>query len=614
MIEFSEIREEILKWIEANPGLKISDFQHQGLLTLESIKAAIESIEKEEDNSYINSKLHMDLNYWKKIKTKSQGISDLNARYDYLINEKQEFMSLNRGSEADIIITWFTDEIERIKLLISSSNANENTSSFSDSLYDLLHIADAGLHNKDYSCTSYYSNINFYFEKFKSEFQNLFSRIQKDKEIIFIDSYINEIKRYSKDFSSCYSLEALEFFNKEKLTFDNFGSYSIIVTDDNKERKCKLFHYNFDHLREMAVDWEYIDLSRSVICYIADHFISKTFEFLEQYRITTTNVSQLSKEIIDLKNYALNRYLEEIQTLEIKVFSLDFKNIEHRIRYNIPSDYVSNVPILKLLDLSHYNSKKSDYDNHMKRLQQEALTEISFLSTEQLTNQLKRIEQIENRLSVAYNLYHEFSDSFSSNKLTALDIDMKLPAFFIVPPHNDGQITQDFLYDMQDALMYKHGSIKGFISQIKKLIGIPEKEILQNQPLPLPQKAKVPYAFNYFKYAKNYTALYSLLNFLIDNGFISSKSSKSDFGKIFNNKLPKKSIQWLDGIESLCYFIKLLHRDYKLIEPIKPIWKVTSGLFVDENNDFFESNKFKGQKVPSTLKAKLLNDAIDYLK
>jgi hypothetical protein len=624
LIESSEIREEILKWIEANPSLKISDFQHQGLLTLESIKVAIESIEKEGDNSYFNSKLHMDLNYWKKIKTKSQGISDLNTRYDYLIDEKQEFMSRNRGSEADIIITWFTDEIERIKLLISSkndfivSNANDKTSSFSDSLYDFLHIADAGLHNKDYSCTSYYSNINFYFEKFKSEFQNLFSRIQKDKEINFIDSYINEIKRYSKNFSSCYSLEALEFFNKEKLTFESFGDYTIIITDDDKDRKCKLFHYNFDHLRDMAVDWEYIDLSRSVICYISDHFITKTLDFFENLKInlqiSENNKNNYSgfKSDFAIGLNALNKYINEIQTIEIKVVEYNHRKIYNLLNSNIPLDRIPVDAIIRLYDLSHYDQKKSDYKNHITRLQQEVVNEISLLGDEYLTRLLKRLEQIEKRFTDAWKFYYEICESFNAQILTSIDFDIKFSDYFIVPKHNDGVINQEFLFSLHDALIYKQGSLSGMINQTKQLLNIPENDF-PSKKQPPPSKPKDLNAFTYVHFGKNFSGLSSLLNYLKDKNFISDKTAISDFRKIFNNTQPDNPIRWLNGIESLSYFIKLLHRDYKLIEPVKDIWKVTSVLFVDENNKVFDSKSFKGQKVPSASKAKLLEDSMDFL-
>lgn len=318
----------------------------------------------------------------------------------------------------------------------------------------------------------------------------------------------------------------------------------------------------------------------------------------------SNNSNFFAKSDFSLELSALNRFINEIQTIEIKVIEYDFRRLEDRLHFNIPSDHNLPNPILIAYDVSHYHHKKSDYRSKITRFQQEAFTEISLLTSEQNKNLLKRLDQIEKRFSDAWKLYGELFSSFKSNKLTSIDLDIKLPALFIIPKHKEGKITHEFMLDLQDTLMFKNGSLSGLISQMKKLIGIPENDI-QNM-------SKDVNAYSYIKYRYNLSVLSTLLNHFQENGYISNETSLSDFRKIFNNTQPDKPIIWLKGIESLAYFVKLLHVDFKLIKPIKSIWKVTAKLFTDENNQYFDSKNFKGQKVPS--KAVFLENSVDLIK
>jgi hypothetical protein len=169
-------------------------------------------------------------------------------------------------------------------------------------------------------------------------------------------------------------------------------------------------------------------------------------------------------------------------------------------------------------------------------------------------------------------------------------------------------IHQDFIFLISDYFINK------LVSFFDSLPSPDSITISKSTSIPEPKKEKViPTAYIYKKYNYNLTAITTLLDSLKKHKFVSANTDLKDFRKIFNNTLPNIPIQWLNGIESLAYFVKLLHLHDKLIEEMpKDIWRVTGKLFVDENKNPFEWKKLRTQKQPA--KAALLKKAVEHLK
>ena len=169
-------------------------------------------------------------------------------------------------------------------------------------------------------------------------------------------------------------------------------------------------------------------------------------------------------------------------------------------------------------------------------------------------------------------------------------------------------LHQDFIFLISDYFINK------LISFFDSLPSPVSSTISQSSSKPEKKKDKtILVAFTYKKYSSNISALTDMLTSLKNNEFVSADTDLKDFRKIFNNTLPNISIQWLNGIESLAYFVKLLHLHYKLIDEMpKDIWRVTGKLFVDENKNPFEWKKLRTQKQPA--KAALLEKAVEHLK
>lgn len=121
-------------------------------------------------------------------------------------------------------------------------------------------------------------------------------------------------------------------------------------------------------------------------------------------------------------------------------------------------------------------------------------------------------------------------------------------------------------------------------------------------------------AYSYKKYLGQLSALTDTLNTLIKHDFVDKKTEIIEFRKIFHNTSPNEPIVWIHGIESLAYFVNLLHDQYKLINDLgKNLkWQLTYQLFVDKEGKPYDRYKFKDQKLPT--KADLLEIAVAHMK
>jgi hypothetical protein len=87
-------------------------------------------------------------------------------------------------------------------------------------------------------------------------------------------------------------------------------------------------------------------------------------------------------------------------------------------------------------------------------------------------------------------------------------------------------------------------------------------------------------------------------NYMIDNKFISQKTTKSAFRSIFNREVRNKKVNWEADISQLYYFILLL---IKLPEiKFKNQWITTCDCFLLEGESI-TNERFHGQKKPKTL-------------
>lgn len=140
-----------------------------------------------------------------------------------------------------------------------------------------------------------------------------------------------------------------------------------------------------------------------------------------------------------------NKYLLEIRSLDVK----------------------SNN---NYLDLSHYDQKKSNYESELKRLQELALNDFLNLSDDQINRHLKRIKKVNENFKKFWSIYKEQFKRFRDGELNNTDLELSIFSLFIVDKHDAGFISEDFMFDLHDAIMFKHGFLENFNFQINDIL------------------------------------------------------------------------------------------------------------------------------------------------
>ncbi len=132
------------------------------------------------------------------------------------------------------------------------------------------------------------------------------------------------------------------------------------------------------------------------------------------------------------------------------------------------------------------------------------------------------------------------------------------------------------------------------------------------------------FAFNYeYNATRNY-ALENLMNYLIDEGFLKTKTNLRDFKRIFsgvalNNKSIKK-VEWIGALNELRYFILLLSKLSHIKYRHNMHWTIAVSFFnivesKSENHIPLTNHKLRNNREPKDEKRKkLLEDSMDILE
>ncbi len=170
-------------------------------------------------------------------------------------------------------------------------------------------------------------------------------------------------------------------------------------------------------------------------------------------------------------------YLEEL-TKEVTSISLEYVNFD---RWG-EVEYADDIKPLTLIRAPIYSSKESpeggDYDNFINRISQHALNEITVLSKEVVERVVKRLDQLDKHIDRAWTVYFKHWGLFSDGKFSSLQFQWDFFHFFNIPitnragimenPNFDKGITTDnFFWDLHDAMMYKQGAIKLIVSSLR---------------------------------------------------------------------------------------------------------------------------------------------------
>lgn len=304
---------------------------------------------------------------------------------------------------------------------------------------------------------------------------------------------------------------------KKLITKSTFWGGSI-------EFMMEIYNDKYSELKKDSHDWK-VKMGEDKR-YPRENYIDEGKEVLEWLNNEVKNETNLSNNTQGINDNAVDRFTNEVQSLEIKL-----KGSE--------------------LDLSHYDQTNSNYETQLKKLQQEAINDIvSRLDQEKIKLLISRLEQIQLQFSRFWK--EVFSPQYKKHQEFQLikdELEIQLEHFFIISDFPKGSISNNFFHHLQDAVMFKDSLTAGLIDQLKKIIDpqIKTKESLiednqkepKNQPSEITDTKKIIIArFDDLDNRKGWK--YAFKSEKDFNNFIDLLTKLFEFN---DYKLPQKQIQ-----------------------------------------------------------------------
>ncbi|WP_018479362.1 hypothetical protein [Pontibacter roseus] len=172
-------------------------------------------------------------------------------------------------------------------------------------------------------------------------------------------------------------------------------------------------------------------------------------------------------------------YLEEVQSLQVEL--KEFYLVDEGYWSDITPVDAPNLdyPKADFLWLAKYDQDVSDYEAILKALQQKAISDVLLGGVETAKLFLNQLNQVEHKFIHLYNQLVEVLRKFREGELTHVDLQQYVYPYFIISKEDEnkwGIITQEFINDFEDALMFKSNNVGGTIKQLKGILGIEQTE------------------------------------------------------------------------------------------------------------------------------------------
>lgn len=414
------------------------------------------------------------------------------------------------------------------------------------------------------------------------------------------------IPNYHKDYKknlSHFKKQLENFPNCCKIheRFSKHSSYDESIYKDghlfvlNKIYDCYhhfVFYISHDDWFDKIIDYyDYIKFSFGrlpVGCglpYGLEEFING-FVFLIQLKSHPLQVYQKYQERCDF----LIKYIQEEFNSLTKIEDLsqrkeDLNDIYKRWKDSVPLSYInSEETLINLPDIAAFYKLKPRINQYLKA----GVGKLEYLSDEELKIFLMDTTK---RMLLFYNpkeLYKQGKLTFDDSKAAEL----------ILTKHRI--IQQNLLEDIEGIeLSYFDKIIKWIDNEIKNIKELSQYSGLSNDNVKkLNSKVQTFYLIDFERKPEKLNALREML----EEKYI-AKNQAVAFRKIFSGKAIEnlEPVVWKGGIESLNYFIKLIHNKYRIISNTKrKHFEITYNCFVNEKSKKFDRSKLSNQQLPST--------------
>ena len=128
-------------------------------------------------------------------------------------------------------------------------------------------------------------------------------------------------------------------------------------------------------------------------------------------------------------------------------------------------------PFVMRLNLYYYNWLGNDYEYMITEYHEAALTEVIYLTPEQIVSQIQRLRIVEVKYSQFWEWYNDISKTYKQSDFDYIDLILALHDFFNIPKvEANGPYAKDFMQDLYEIVTIKHKHLIKFIAEGNKII------------------------------------------------------------------------------------------------------------------------------------------------
>jgi hypothetical protein len=181
-------------------------------------------------------------------------------------------------------------------------------------------------------------------------------------------------------------------------------------------------------------------------------------------------------------------------TTEASTIELDYTNLDRWGHHVFDEDEETPVQLIRA---SKYSSVLRDgansYEVFIKDLAQKANAELTFAPSEVHERAVKMLEQSDERIDEAWKVFLEHWDKWAQRRFSSFGFELKYFHFFNIQrtrtvgayeeaDFEKGKTTDNFFWDLHDAMMYKQEAVKWLLWQLKPQEQDEEPDTTDEQP------------------------------------------------------------------------------------------------------------------------------------
>jgi hypothetical protein len=129
----------------------------------------------------------------------------------------------------------------------------------------------------------------------------------------------------------------------------------------------------------------------------------------------------------------------------------------------------------KPVNTSRYYNLQPEFSTELEKLQEDAFSELSQKSYEEIDKRLNNMRKLENSFSKFDTYYPDLVLKSEKGQLTAREIELKTENMFNEIQLSEEHISQQFLIAIYSSILSKHHSLIRFVNKMEDLLVLKNK-------------------------------------------------------------------------------------------------------------------------------------------